>query len=248
MFRQLRALPNQLTLLRLTIVPFLVLAIFDANYHRAFVLIVIAGVSDGLDGTLARLFRQRTQLGSYLDPIADKLMLSTLFLVLMHVGLVPRRVTVMVFSRDLGILVVGTLLFATTGTRDFRPSFLGKANTIAQIFAVCSVVLAQTDPDAWVLWIRHTSLEATFWLTLSSGFHYLWRCRQRFSVPADSAAGGFALRRSPQIESSDSAPSLSRAELAGSDGAEADGFDPYAPEDLGDSLTAQGPRKVRSGS
>ncbi|MBA2677323.1 MAG: CDP-alcohol phosphatidyltransferase family protein, partial [Ktedonobacteraceae bacterium] len=81
--RQLSALPNQLTLLRLSIVPFLVLAILDAQYHRAFILIVVAGISDGLDGTLARLFRQRTELGAYLDPIADKLLLSTLFLVLM---------------------------------------------------------------------------------------------------------------------------------------------------------------------
>lgn len=189
MLGQLRALPNQLTLLRLTIIPFLVLAILDGNYHRAFVLIVIAGVSDALDGTLARVFRQRTALGSYLDPIADKLMLSTLFLVLMHVDLVPRRVTVLVFSRDFGILVVATLLYVITGTRDFRPSIVGKSNTMAQIFAVCSVVLAETDPAAWVLWIRHTSLQATLWLTVGSGFHYLWRYGWRLSTSAESGAG-----------------------------------------------------------
>lgn len=190
MLGQLRALPNQLTLLRLTIIPFLVLAILDRHYHRAFVLIVIAGVSDGLDGTLARVFRQRTALGSYLDPIADKLMLSTLFLVLMHVELVPRRVTVLVFSRDFGIIVMATLLYVTTGTRDFRPSLIGKANTLAQIFAVCSVVLAETDPAGWVLWIRHTSLEATLWLTIGSGFHYLWRYGRRLSVPSTVGGGG----------------------------------------------------------
>lgn len=184
-FRQLRALPNQLTLLRLSIVPFLVLAILDGHFHRAFVLMVVAGVSDGLDGSLARLFGQRTELGSYLDPIADKLLLSTLFLVLMHVGLVPSRVTVMVFSRDFGIVIVGTLLFATTGTRDFRPSMLGKANTVAQILAVSSVVLAQTHPAAWVLWIRHWSLLATLWLTVLSGFHYLWRSGMRLGSPAE---------------------------------------------------------------
>ncbi len=189
MFRQLRALPNQLTLLRLTIVPFLVLAILDAHYHRAFILIVVAGISDGLDGTLARLFRQRTELGSYLDPVADKLLLSTLFLVLMHVGLVSRRVTVMVFSRDLGIIVIAALLYATTGTRDFHPSLLGKANTVSQILAVCSVVLAQTDPASWVLWIRHGSLEATLWLTVLSGFHYLWRSGQRMGAPVEINSG-----------------------------------------------------------
>lgn len=185
MFRQLSALPNQLTLLRLTIVPFLVLSILDSHYHRAFILILVAGVSDALDGTLARIFRQRTELGSYLDPVADKLLLSTLFLVLMHVGLVSRRVTVMVFSRDLGIVIVAALLYVTTGTRNFNPSLLGKANTVAQILAVCSVVLAQTDPAFWVLWIRYWSLEATLWLTVLSGFHYLWRSGLRLGAPVE---------------------------------------------------------------
>lgn len=189
MFRQLRALPNQLTLLRLTIVPFLVLAILDGHYHRAFVLIVVAGISDGLDGALARMFRQRTELGSYLDPVADKLLLSTLFLVLMHVGLVSRRVTVMVFSRDLGIVIIAALLYVTTGTRDFHPSWLGKANTVAQILAVCSVVLAQTNPLIWVLWTRHVSLEATLWLTVLSGFHYLWRSGQKLGSPVETSTG-----------------------------------------------------------
>jgi cardiolipin synthase len=188
-FRQLRALPNQLTLLRLSIVPFLVLAILEAHFHRAFVLMVVAGVSDGLDGALARLFRQRTELGSYLDPIADKLLLSTLFLVLMHVGLVSSRVTVMVFSRDVGIVIISALLYATTGTRDFHPSWLGKANTVAQIVAVCSVVLAQTHPAYWVLWTRHWSLLATLWLTVISGFHYLWRSGQRLGAPAEMPQG-----------------------------------------------------------
>lgn len=186
MLRQLRALPNQLTLLRLSIVPFLVLCILDGRYHRAFILMVLAGLSDGLDGALARLFRQRTELGSYLDPIADKLLLSTLFLVLMHVGLVSFRVTVLVFSRDIGIVVVSALLYATTGTRDFHPSWLGKANTLAQILAVSSVVLAQTHPAMWVLWVRHAALESTLWLTVLSGFHYLWRSGQRLGAPVEA--------------------------------------------------------------
>jgi cardiolipin synthase len=186
--RQLRALPNQLTLLRLSIVPFLVLCILDGRYHRAFILMVIAGVSDGLDGALARMFRQRTELGSYLDPIADKLLLSTLFLVLMHVGLVSFRITVLVFSRDVGIVIVSALLYATTGTRDFHPSWLGKANTVAQILAVSSVVLAQTHPSYWVLWIRHAALESTLWLTVLSGFHYLWRSGQRLGAPVEAGS------------------------------------------------------------
>lgn len=150
---------------------------------------VVAGVSDGLDGALARIFGQRTVLGAYLDPIADKLLLSTLFLVLMHVGLVSTRVTVLVFSRDVGIVIVSALLYATTGTRDFHPSWLGKANTLAQILAVSSVVLAQTYAALWVLRVRYGALEATLWLTVLSGFHYLWRSGQRLGSSIDPQPG-----------------------------------------------------------
>ena len=102
----LRAAPNQLTFLRLCMVPFIVLAILDAHYKTSFFLFLLAGLTDGLDGLLARLLHQQTVLGQYLDPVADKLLLSTLFLVLNHQGLISRRVTVLVFGRDLGILVV----------------------------------------------------------------------------------------------------------------------------------------------
>ena len=97
---ELRAAPNQLTLLRLCIVPFLVLAVLDGHFRTALALFILAGISDGLDGLLARVLKQRTVLGQYLDPVADKLLLSTLFLVLNHEGLISRRVTVLVFGRE----------------------------------------------------------------------------------------------------------------------------------------------------
>jgi cardiolipin synthase len=99
--------------MRLFIIPFLIIEILDSNYEAALGLFILAGVSDALDGLLARWLSQRTTLGQYLDPIADKLLLSTLFVVFTHVGLMPRYVTVLVFSRDLGILLIATLLFAT---------------------------------------------------------------------------------------------------------------------------------------
>ena len=89
-----RTAPNLLTLARICLAPFLVAAILDGHYGLSFVLFVVAGLTDGLDGTLARVLQQRTVVGSYLDPVADKLLLSTLFLVLMHQGLIPARVTV----------------------------------------------------------------------------------------------------------------------------------------------------------
>ena len=115
--RQIRAAPNLLTLGRLFIIPFLVINILDARWRIAFALIMLAGVSDALDGVAARRLHQQTTLGLYLDPIADKLLLSTLFLVLTHVHQIPRYVTILVFSRDLGILLISTLLFATIHLR-----------------------------------------------------------------------------------------------------------------------------------
>jgi cardiolipin synthase len=130
-------------MLRLFTVPFLVIEILDRHWVFAFVLLWLAGLSDGLDGLLARALKQRTTLGQYLDPIADKALLSTLFLVLTHVGVIPRYVTVLVFSRDLGILLISTLLYVTNILRDFRPTWLGKLNTCLQILTVLLVMTLQ---------------------------------------------------------------------------------------------------------
>jgi cardiolipin synthase len=180
---QLRATPNQLTFLRLCIVPFLVLSILDGHYRTGFILFVIAGITDGLDGLIARWLKQQTMLGQYLDPVADKLLLSTLFLVLNHQGLIARRITVLVFGRDLGILVVAALLYAALGMRDFRPSIYGKANTLAQIIALVTVLLTRFYAPAWIVAIRKGSLTATMWLTIISGFHYAWRVARRLGQP-----------------------------------------------------------------
>jgi cardiolipin synthase len=188
--KDLRAAPNQLTFLRLCIIPFLVMAVLDRHYRLAFALFVAAGISDGLDGLLARVLHQRTLLGQYLDPVADKLLLSTLFLVLMHEGLIPRRVTVLVFSRDLGILIVAMLLHLTSNVREFRPSIWGKANTVAQIIAVTSTLWVQFYAPPLLVTLRLWSLIATFALTLISWFHYTWRVVMPAPAPRPLAAQG----------------------------------------------------------
>src|SRR5690348_6004155 len=99
-FNPLRATPNLLTLLRICLAPFLVAAILESHYELSFVLFVAAGLTDALDGALARILKQHSMLGHYLDPVADKLLLSTLFLVLLHKSLMPVTVTVLVFGRD----------------------------------------------------------------------------------------------------------------------------------------------------
>ena len=182
-FTQFRAAPNLLTLMRLFIIPFLVIAILDGRYPLAFGLFVLAGFSDGFDGLLARWLSQRTPLGQYLDPIADKLLLSTLFLVLTHMDLVPRYVTVLVFSRDLGILLISTLLFATGTLRDFRPSLLGKLNTLVQIFGLTVVLVEQVWPSIDVGILRDGLLRAIAVLAPASAAQYAWIVFRRISEP-----------------------------------------------------------------
>ena len=171
---QFRAVPNLLTLLRLFLLPFLVIQIFDGRWIVASLLFVLAGISDGLDGLLARKLGQHTKLGQYLDPIADKLMLSTLFLVLTHAGLIPRYVTVLVFSRDLGILLLSTLLFVTNVLRDFRPSLFGKLSTATQIAAVIAVFCGELFGGRMVATARELLLRAVAVLAPVSAAQYAW--------------------------------------------------------------------------
>jgi cardiolipin synthase len=179
--------PNLLTMLRLFTLPFLVITSLDGRWRLAFALLWVAGVSDGLDGLLARVLKQRTTLGLYLDPIADKLLLSTLFLVLMHVGVSPRYVTVLVFSRDLGILLIATLLFATNTLRDFLPSKLGKLNTLVQILGVLTVMTCQVAPKAGLEELRTVLLWAIAVLAPVSAAEYAWIVIRRVNEPLPAA-------------------------------------------------------------
>ena len=183
-FNPLRSAPNLLTLMRICLAPFLVAAILEGQYKLGFALFVAAGLTDALDGALARVLKQRSMLGHYLDPVADKLLLSTLFLVLLHKGLMPVTVTVLVFGRDLGILLVAALLYAAAGRREFHPSIFGKANTLAQITAVSAVLLQQLTSAYWVFIARKIALDATMVLTVVSGLHYAWIASRRSNAPA----------------------------------------------------------------
>jgi cardiolipin synthase len=181
--RLFRTAPNLLTLLRICLAPFLVAAILGDDYALGFGLFLAAGLTDALDGALARILKQRTMLGQYLDPVADKLLLSTLFLVLMEKGLIPTTVTVLVLGRDVAILLVAAILYAAVGRREFVPSFFGKANTLAQICAVAAVLLHQLTAVRWVAIVRTITLDATIVLTVASGLQYAWIVSRRHSSP-----------------------------------------------------------------
>ena len=171
--------PNQLTLLRMVFVPFIVIHLVDGHYSWALILFIVAGFSDGLDGLLARRLHQQTLLGQYLDPIADKLLLSTLFLVLSILHKIPWKYTVLVFSRDISILAASAVLFAIAGLRDFRPSIFGKANTFSQISAVFFAMLLQVYTVKWVWIARTVFLRATFFFTIISALHYVILVQKR---------------------------------------------------------------------
>ena len=191
-FSQIFTAPNQLTLLRMIFVPFIVIHLVEGHYLWALVVFVIAGFSDGLDGLLARTLHQQTVLGQYLDPIADKLLLSTMFLVLSILHNIPWKFTVVVFSRDISILAASAVLFAIAGLRNFSPSIFGKANTFSQISAVFFVLLLQIRPARWVWITRTIFLRATFIFTILSALHYLILVQQRLreqshALPASSS-------------------------------------------------------------
>jgi cardiolipin synthase len=188
--RQLFTAPNQLTLLRMVFLPFIVNSMVDHEYRWALGLFVVAGLTDMLDGLLARTLHQQTRLGQYLDPIADKLLLSTMFLVLSILHQIPWKYTVLVFSRDVAILVVSAVLYTAAGLRDYRPSIFGKANTTAQVAAVFFVLLLEVKHAPWVAVTVSVFLLLTLAFTLLSGLHYIFLVGQRLrahSQPPSSA-------------------------------------------------------------
>jgi cardiolipin synthase len=133
--------PNELTFLRLAFLPFFVIAIKYDRYDVALGILVAAGISDGLDGVLARILNQKTALGAYLDPIADKLMLSSSYFVLALEAKIPWWLAIMVLGRDVLILVACAVILLAAGFRSFPPSVWGKATTFFEILLVVIVLV-----------------------------------------------------------------------------------------------------------
>lgn len=166
-------LPNRLTLLRILCVPiFVILLVYD-HYGWALALFLLAGVTDALDGLIARIWDQRTRLGTYLDPLADKLLLTAAFGTLAVLHLIPTWSAIVVVSRDL-ILMLGTaMLFMLHGRVEIVPSWLGKGATVAQLGYVLAVQ-AELAFDRG-LPLSDPLLPIATALTVLSGLHYLYR-------------------------------------------------------------------------
>lgn len=165
--------PNLLSLLRLVLVPFAVRAICAGDYRGALLIFAAAAVTDALDGPLARHFQCTTRVGAYLDPIADKALLSSTYIALGASGAVPWLLVGLVFGRDLLILALVGAALLITEYRDFPPNFWGKLSTAVQAAAAVWVIIVEAFPaeglsSGPMLW---AVAAATVW----SGLSYLWR-------------------------------------------------------------------------
>jgi cardiolipin synthase len=169
-------LANQLTLLRMLLIPALVILVVYGMNGWALLVFVTAGVTDALDGVLARWWSQRTTLGAFLDPMADKLLLTSTFIVLTIPALelpnhLPVWLTVLVISRDVIIVVTVAIVNVSIGRRTFTPTLLGKLATMVYILTAAVTL--------YFNWLGRTSglvdlaVYATLAVTLLSGLHYI---------------------------------------------------------------------------
>ena len=171
--------PNQITLLRLGFLPLFLILIVYEHYRWALLILVLAGLSDGIDGQLARRLNQKSSIGAYLDPIADKLLLSSSFVILAMEKKIAWWLTIMVLSRDILMLVVAAVIILISGYRPFPPSLLGKATTFCQIILVFAAVLAAGYANPAVAEINHVLGYLVAVLTVISGFHYSFAIARR---------------------------------------------------------------------
>jgi cardiolipin synthase (CMP-forming) len=174
-------IPNALSLSRLALTPFSVHAVLAGEYRTALALFFIAAVTDILDGPLARRFGCTTRLGTYLDPIADKAMLSATYLAAGIAGLVPGWLVALIFGRDFLILALASAALLFTRHRDFPPSVWGKLSTAVQTLVGVLVVLGRAFPALRLP--PGPLLAATAATTAWSGLHYLWRALRMLQRP-----------------------------------------------------------------
>lgn len=191
---------NQLTLARMGLAPLLVVLVLDREMAWALAVFFIAGITDLLDGLIARLGHQQTTFGAMLDPVADKVLLSSAFIALTWAGglapPIPTWLTVVVLSRDVIILVSVAVVNLTLGRRVFFPSLLGKLSTALQLVTAGLVLLmnAITGPLAAARYL----FAATLVVTVASAVHYVWRASTGRGMTAVPAAAPDAARPQPR--------------------------------------------------
>ncbi|HEV2350720.1 MAG TPA: CDP-alcohol phosphatidyltransferase family protein [Terriglobia bacterium] len=180
---------DQITILRLVFIPLFAILEVERKFGWALAVLAIAMISDSLDGILARLLHQESPVGVALDPIADKLLMATAFLLLAFKGALPWWITIVVLSRDVGLVITALLITLVAGYRPFRPSLLGKVSTFFQMLTIFVAVYAQARISSVTHFAVHLSVYFTLGFTLASAFHYLVTVQKRIAVhPAEEVA------------------------------------------------------------
>jgi len=167
---------NLLTVLRLILIPVFVTALYYQQFRSALAVFLVAAVTDGLDGLVARSFNQKTQLGAILDPMADKLLLVTAFVILSLprftlTAPIPFWLTAVAISRDVIIVLGAAVINMTTGFRQFRPSIPGKLNTLVQIVMIVFFLVANAFGS--LTEYLPVAFYATLAMAVFSGLHYI---------------------------------------------------------------------------
>lgn len=175
--------PNQLTLLRLGFLPVFLTLISYERYRWALLVLVVAGLTDLFDGWLARRLNQRSSLGAYLDPIADKLLLSSSFVILAYKQKVAWWLTIIVLSRDTLMLIVAIVIILISGYRPFPPSIFGKLTTFFEIVLVFTIVLLEAYPDTNLGGLTHALLYVVAGFATFSAFHYSFAVTRHHANP-----------------------------------------------------------------
>jgi cardiolipin synthase len=169
--------PNFITLMRMAMVPFFLLAVSEKDYQLALWIFVIAGLTDAFDGFLARRMDMRSRIGAYLDPIADKMLITVAYISLTipqgQSVVIPLWLTILALFRDFVIMLVAGVLYLVEGLREFPPSILGKATTFSQVLTVGVVLLANSTSMPW--WIPESCFYVSFGLVIVSAFDYIYR-------------------------------------------------------------------------
>jgi len=164
--------PNQITFLRFVLLPIFLICLFYQNYGWALVLLVTAALTDALDGWLARWLNQKSELGTFLDPLADKFLLSGAFVVLAFKGVLGWWLTILVLARDVIILATGAVIVLVVGPRTFPPSLYGKLTTGLQILLVLEVIAAEAFSVTGLREFHRGLVYAVAAATVFSGVHY----------------------------------------------------------------------------
>ena len=174
--------PNQITFLRLALLPVFLICLFYQHFQWALALLVIAGLSDALDGLLARRLNQKSELGMFLDPLADKLLVSSAFVVMALKGVMEWWLTILVLARDVIILATAVVILLAAGHRTFPPSIYGKITTFLQILLLFLALASAAFPQAGL----ESPVRALVYLvaagTIVSGTHYSLTIARRLSV------------------------------------------------------------------